>query len=65
MKQLYDENLIILPFAILAAAVLVLAIIAVVKFRKLETNEDPVPYDDMPGVYDDVQYCERPFIEML
>lgn len=64
MKQLYEnENLIFLPFAVLAAVVLILAIIAVVKFRKLETDEDPVPYDDLPGRYEDVQYSERPFIE--
>lgn len=60
MKQDY---LIFLPFAILAAIVLILAIFAVVRFRKLETDEDPVPYDDLPGIYEDVQYCERPFIE--
>lgn len=60
MEQL---DLIFLPFAILAAVVLILAIIAVVKFRKLESDEDPVPIDDLPARYDDVQYSERPFIE--
>lgn len=56
MKQLYEnENLIFLPFAILAAIVLVLAIIAFVKFRKLETDEDPVPCDDLPARYEDYE----------
>lgn len=64
MEQLYEnENLIFLPFAILAAIVLALAIIAVVKFRKLETDEDPVPYDDLPGRYEDIEYSENPWIE--
>lgn len=64
MKQLYEQDyLIFLPFAILAAVVLILAIIAFVKFRKLETDEDPVPIDDIPGIYESVDYSERPFIE--
>jgi hypothetical protein len=49
------EDLIFLPFAVLAATVLVLAIIAVVRFRKMETSEDPVPYDDMPAQYEDYE----------
>lgn len=62
------EDLIILPFAILAAIVLILAIIALVKFNHL-------PYEDkaeIPGLLDDsdlstryvdVELCEQPFVE--
>lgn len=59
------EDLIFLPFAVLAAVVLILAIIAVRKFKQLETDEDPVPYDDMPARYEDYELSERPYIEML
>lgn len=55
MKQI---DLIFLPFVVLAAIVLVLAIIAVVKFRKMD--KDIMPSDDFPGRYED---SERPFIE--
>jgi hypothetical protein len=30
--------------------------------RMFKDDEDPVPCDDMPGKYDDVDYSERPFI---
>lgn len=33
--------------------------------RKMRKEKDPVPFDDLPGCYDDVQYCERPFIQHL
>lgn len=32
--------------------------------KMFKEGEDPVPCD-MPGMYEDVQYCERPYIEML
>lgn len=49
------EDLIILPFAILAAVVLILAIIAMIRFRRTETGEDPIPYDDIPARYEDLE----------
>ncbi len=29
--------------------------------KMFNDNEDPVPYDDMPGHYDDYEFSERPF----
>lgn len=55
MKQDY---LILLPFAGLVLLVLILAIIAWAKFRKLEKGI--LPDDDFPGRYEE---AERPFIE--
>lgn len=49
------EDLIILPFAILVAVVLILAIIAMIRFRRMETGEDPVPLDDMPARYEEFE----------
>jgi hypothetical protein len=49
------EDLIFLPFAILVAVVLILAIIAMIRFRRMETDEDPVPCDDMPARYEDFE----------
>lgn len=55
MEQL---DLIFLPFAILIAIVLILAIIAWAKFRKLEKGI--LPDDDFPGRYEE---AERPYIK--
>jgi hypothetical protein len=33
------------------------------KHNKMFGDEDPVPSDDGPGHYEDVEYSERPFIE--
>lgn len=64
MKQDY---IIFLPFAILALTVMILSIIAFVKFRKLYANKDNqnghVEPDDIPGRYLDIQYSEQPFID--
>lgn len=63
------EDLIFLPFAILALIVLILAIMAIVKFNNL-TYEDKT---EIPGVLDSsdlseeemgVQFSEYPFIEL-
>lgn len=48
-------------FVIAAIAVAVM----VTKHNRIVRDEDPVSLDDLPGNYDEVQYCERPFIEML
>lgn len=65
MKQDY---IILLPFAALAALVLLLTIIAVLKFRKLYANKDHenghMERDDIPGRYMEIQYSEHPFIEL-
>jgi hypothetical protein len=53
-----NETLILLPFAILAFVVLCLAVIAVIKFRRID--KDIVPTDDFPGRYKD---SERPYYE--
>lgn len=62
------EYIILLPFLLLAALVLILAIIAAVKFRKLYANKDQedlrVVRDDIPGRYMDIQYSEQPFVEV-
>jgi hypothetical protein len=68
MKQVYEnENLIFLPFAILAAIVLCFAIWAVIKFRKLYENKNQtrrVANDDsLPGRYEDIQCSEQPYYE--
>lgn len=61
MKHFYEnENLILIPFAILGAVVLILAIIAWAKFRKLEKGV--IQDDELPGVYEDYELSERPFI---
>lgn len=31
--------------------------------RMFKENEDPVPVDDMPAQYEDIEYCEQPFVE--
>ena len=33
--------------------------------RMFNDSEDPIPFDDIPGHYDDYEVCERPYIEML
>lgn len=39
-------------------------VIVVIKHNKMfEDGKDPVPYDDLPARYEDVQNCERPFYE--
>lgn len=67
MKHL-NENLIFLPFAILAAIVLAFAVWAVIKFRKLYENKS-----EIPGILDDsdlsegcrsVQYSEQPTFDV-
>ena len=50
-----NEKLILLPFAILALIVLCLAVVAVIRFRKMEKENYP---DDFPGRYEE---SERPF----
>lgn len=31
--------------------------------RMFKENEDPVPIDDVPAQYEDIEYCEQPFVE--
>lgn len=45
----------------LIAAISVVLIVR--KHNKMFEGEDPVPVDDMPGHYEDIEFSERPFIE--
>lgn len=51
----------------ISVGLLVIAIIAVGhtvrKHNQMFGDEDPVPFDDGPGHYEEVEYTERPFIE--
>lgn len=31
--------------------------------KMFNDNEDPVPFDDRPAQYEDIEYCEQPFVE--
>lgn len=42
------------------AAIAVAAMVA--KHNRIFKDEDPIPIDDLPGRYEDVEFCERPFI---
>lgn len=53
-----NEQLILLPFAILALVVLCLAVIAVIRFRRMEKGV--MPDDNFPGRYEE---SERPYYE--
>lgn len=33
--------------------------------KMFKDNEDPLSVEDIPGRYDDIEYCERPFMEVL
>lgn len=39
--------------------------VMIVEANKIVKDEDPVPFDDLPGFYEDVEYSERPYIETL
>lgn len=60
-----NELLIFLPFAILALIVLCWAIWAIRAFTQPLNPEDYIPVDEAPGRYEEVEYCERPYMEML
>lgn len=51
----------------ISVALLIIAGIAVGytvrKHNRMFGNEDPIPYDDGPCHYEEVEYAERPFIE--
>jgi len=52
----------------ISVGLLVVAMFAVghtvIKHNKMfKDHEDPVPYDDGPGHYEEIEYCEKPFFE--
>lgn len=53
MEHFYESDLIFLPFFFLSLLVLILAVLAWAKFKKLEK-----PDDDFPGRYEE---SERPY----
>jgi hypothetical protein len=48
-------------FVVTAVAVMLM----IREHNQMFGEEDPVPLDDTPGRYEDVEYCEQPFIEYL
>lgn len=54
----------------LSVGLLFLAIISVVAVvrkhnRMFNDNEDPIPCDELPGRYEEYEFSERPYIEMV
>lgn len=51
---------------LISIGLFIIACIAVVhtvrKHNQMFGEEDPVPFDDGPGRYDEVEYTERPYV---
>lgn len=50
--------------SVILFAIAVISVVAVVrKHNKMFEGEDPVPIDDVSAQYEDIEYCEQPFVE--